>query len=178
MVLAAAGWLLMVPPGGYVAGGAPMGVAQFLVAFTLVTMAFPFGRGICLSMVGKLLGDTPQGGWMGVMFALGSIARIAGPFWAVHGYEMGPLVVFGVTAVGFIISLAVVRALWNVLAYAPAATRQCARRDSVAPPYLSPVATPYSPSLSSMHDDSRHADEIGEMPPMRLPVSSRETGTV
>ena len=37
-------------------------------------------------MVGKLLGETPQGTWMGVMFSLGAIARIAGPFWAVTGF--------------------------------------------------------------------------------------------
>ncbi|EOD08357.1 hypothetical protein EMIHUDRAFT_217487 [Emiliania huxleyi CCMP1516] len=75
LVIAAAGWMLMVPLSDIVAGAPVMDIPQFLVAFTLVTIAFPFGRG---------------GGWMGLMFALGSVARIVGPFWAVHGYEMGP----------------------------------------------------------------------------------------
>lgn len=59
--LALLGWLVLVPPDGWVAGGSSMGVGQFLVGFGLVTIAFPFGRGLCLAMVGKLLGDQPQG---------------------------------------------------------------------------------------------------------------------
>jgi len=109
LVLAAVGWLMMVPVGG------PMGIAQFLVAFTLVTVAFPFGRGVCLASAGKLLGDRPQGAWMGVMFALGSIARIVGPFWAVQGFQLGAVVVFGATAALFVLSLAAVRLLWSAL---------------------------------------------------------------
>ena len=34
----------------------PPRVDQFLLAFGLVTVAFPFGRGICLAIAGKLLG--------------------------------------------------------------------------------------------------------------------------
>ena len=101
-VLGLVGWLLMVPPSGWsvlfdeAADNADMGLAQFGAAFFLVTVAFPFGRGVCLSMVGKLLGDRPQGAWMGIMFALGAIARIAGPFWAVTGYAwFGSFAVFG-----------------------------------------------------------------------------------
>ena len=100
--LALLGWLVLVPPDGWGAGGSSMGVGQFLVGFALVTIAFPFGRGVasaiappsctprglrrrphclpsqpfatlvcpvadhalaglCLAMVGKLLGDQPQG---------------------------------------------------------------------------------------------------------------------
>ena len=59
--LALLGWLVLVPPDSWVAGGSSMGVGQFLVGFGLVTIAFPFGRGLCLAMVGKLLGDQPQG---------------------------------------------------------------------------------------------------------------------
>jgi len=81
-----------------------------------VTIAFPFGRGLCLSMVGKLLGDTPQGMWMGVMFSLGAIARIAGPFWAVAGfYSFGSLAVFGSTAVLMLLALLTVKLLWHDL---------------------------------------------------------------
>jgi hypothetical protein len=81
-----------------------------------VTIAFPFGRGLCLSMVGKLLGDTPQGTWMGVMFALGAIARIAGPFWAVTGfYLFGSFAVFGSTAALMLVALAAIKVLWDDL---------------------------------------------------------------
>ena len=52
LVIAAAGWVLMVPLSDIVAGAPVMDIPQFLVAFTLVTIAFPFGRGVCLAMAG------------------------------------------------------------------------------------------------------------------------------
>ena len=116
MVMAPIGWLMMVPPNCYDGAWPTMSVAQFLGGFGLVTVAFPFGRGVCLSMVGKLLGDRPQGTWMGITFALGAIARIAGPFWAVHGYQaLGALVVFGGTAALYAISLVGVRLLGSTI---------------------------------------------------------------
>ena len=121
-VLGLVGWLLMVPPSGWsvlfdeAADNADMGLAQFGAAFFLVTVAFPFGRGVCLSMVGKLLGDRPQGAWMGIMFALGAIARIAGPFWAVTGYAwFGSFAVFGSSGALFAAALLATRVLWAVL---------------------------------------------------------------
>ena len=110
LVVAPLGWLCMVPPSSYDREWPSMSVAQFLTGFGLVTVAFPFGRGVCLSMVGKLLGDRPQGTWMGVTFAVGAIARIVGPFWAVQGYRvLGALVVFGLTAALFVLSLVCVK---------------------------------------------------------------------
>ena len=77
-----------------------------------------------------------------------------------HGYEMGPLAVFGVTAVGFVISLAVVQCLWGALApQAEAVSRDRSSSAKPMPPYLSPVATPYSPSLSMR----------SEIPPLNIP---------
>lgn len=52
---------------------------------------------------------------MGLMFALGSVARIVGPFWAVHGYEMGPPIVFGLTALLFALSLGATLVMWSAL---------------------------------------------------------------
>ena len=116
LVMAPLGWLLMVPPSSYDGAWPQMSVAQFLGGFGLVTVAFPFGRGVCLSMVGKLLGDRPQGTWMGITFALGALARIAGPFWAVHGYQsLGALVVFGGTAALYGLSLVGVRLLGSTI---------------------------------------------------------------
>ena len=69
LLMAPAGWLVLVPLADWsnpsARGG--MGLVQFAVGFALVTIAFPFGRGLCLAMVGKLLGDQPQGTWMGIM---------------------------------------------------------------------------------------------------------------
>ena len=50
------------------------------------------------------------------MFACGSVARIVGPFWAVQGFLLGPLAVFGGTGALFVVSLALVWALWAELA--------------------------------------------------------------
>ena len=119
LVLAVAGWVIMIPIDAWtLEDDTPaMGLPQFIVGFALVTVAFPVGRGVCLSMVGKLLGDQPQGAWMGIMFALGAIARIAGPFWAVTGYySFGALAVFGSTALLFVLSLGATRQLWSSLA--------------------------------------------------------------
>mmetsp|Transcript_28420 Transcript_28420/g.59739 ORF Transcript_28420/g.59739 Transcript_28420/m.59739 type:complete len:577 (+) Transcript_28420:181-1911(+) len=108
-VVASAGWLAMIPI------GEPK-VPQFFVAFTLVTVAFPFGRGLCLAMISKLLGDEPQGGWMGIVFAVGAIARVAGPFWAVHGYyTLGSFAVFGSTGLLCLLSLFALFGLWRRL---------------------------------------------------------------
>jgi ceroid-lipofuscinosis MFS transporter 7 len=104
---AALGWaLLTLPPSR----------PQFILAFTLVTIAFPYGRGVCLAMVSKLLGDTPQGAWMGLTFAMGAMARILGPFWAVYGFfQFGAAAVFGSTAALFCTALLAMAAFWRRL---------------------------------------------------------------
>ena len=163
-VLALAGWALLVPPDGWGLPGPPMGLPQFGVAFALVTVAFPFGRSVCLSMVGKLLGERPQGAWMGTMFALGAIARIAGPFWAVTGYNyFGSLSVFGSTAVLFGTSLVATRVLWDVLA--PGA--------ALPPPgELSPSKVE---SQSSYHSASSGSDHFESPRPSRTSRHERHS---
>ena len=116
LCMAPIGWFFLVPPSSFSSAWPSMSVAQFLLGFSLVTVAFPFGRGVCLSMVGKLLGDRPQGTWMGITFAVGAIARIAGPFWAVQGYHtFGALVVFGLTGGLYVLSLVCVKLLGDVV---------------------------------------------------------------
>jgi len=57
---------------------------------------------------------------MGVMFALGAVARIIGPFWAVHGFfRFGALAVFGSTAALFCVALFLIALLWRVLSPPP-----------------------------------------------------------
>ena len=118
LVLGLVGWLVMIPPSAWGItswdGTHSMGLPQFAVGFSLVTVCFPFGRGLCLAMVGKLLGNRPQGFWMGLTLALGAIARIAGPFWAVAGYYLfgGPFAVFGSCALFFALSVVAMRVLW------------------------------------------------------------------
>ena len=194
MALALFGWLVMVPPDGWAAltmlsdaqltaNGARkgMGLTQFSVGFSLVTIAFPFGRGLCLAMVGKLLGDRPQGAWMGIMLALGAIARIVGPFWAVQGYYwLGAIAVFGSTAVLFLLSLIATRVLWSDLSDASSGgvtSPTSPRNSKLASPRLPRSAGSH---IASIHDHSspRLVAQPGpsfddDRPaPMRLPSAS------
>ena len=59
----------------------PLG--RFFIGFTLVTIAFPFGRNVSLSVFSQILGPTPQGHWFGLMFAAGALPRIVGPSWSI-----------------------------------------------------------------------------------------------
>ena len=51
--------MLDVWDGGGLAHGR-IGVAQFLVGFTLVSIAFPIGRNVTLSVASKIVGPHPQ----------------------------------------------------------------------------------------------------------------------
>ena len=139
-----------------------MALPQFALGFALVTVAFPFGRGVCLAMVGKLLGKQPQGGWMGLMFAFGSVARMAGPFWAVHGFlSLGALAVFGSTAVTFAVSLAAAWALWERLAAAdaepsPQTAGGRASMQGIPSPRFSSVSSPALGLDTGDASDLRH----------------------
>ena len=153
LAVGAVGWLVMIPP----VGG--MGLAQFGLGFTLVTVAFPFGRGICLALVGKVLGDAPQGAWMGLMFAFGAVARVVGPFWAVAGYNLvGGWAVFGSAALLFLLSLGaifLVPTLWaglHVQADGPAADA-----DADALPAGSSASPSANVSPSHLPCMARHA---------------------
>ena len=166
LVLALVGWLLMVPSEDFgVPTTASTDLTQFGAAFTLVTVAFPFGRGICLAMVGKLLGDQPQGAWMGIMFALGAIARIVGPFWAVSGYWLfGALAVFGSTALLFALSLLATRYLWYSLTPAPDASGSAVP----PPPLVQRPASGGTPFGGTPHSFSKGASSIMASPLERL----------
>ena len=165
LVLSVAGWVLMVPPDAV--GGPPMGLPQFFVAFALVTVSFPVGRGVCLAMVGKLLGKQPQGGWMGLMFAFGSVARMAGPFWAVHGFlSLGALAVFGSTAVTFAVSLAAAWALWERLA---AADGEPSPQTAGGRASMQGIPSPRFSSVSSPALGLDTGDEASPLPRAMLP---------
>jgi hypothetical protein len=71
------------------------------------------------------------------------MAGVVGPFWAVQGFLIGPLAVFGVTGVLFLASLGLVRLLWAQLAAQPssplaktATPLMRARRNSASTPTM------------------------------------------
>lgn len=77
---------------------------RFLVGFLTITVAFPVGRTTFVALYTKLLPQAWQGTGQGVILAVGAVARIMAPFWAVHALDMwlGGLIVFGVSAVLFV----------------------------------------------------------------------------
>ena len=136
-------------------------------------------------MVGKILGSQPQGAWMGVMFALGAIARIAGPFWAVAGYYLfGSLVVFGSSAVLFGVSLVATKWLWSTLAPGEDAHASLTKPHGYQPPTAGggaskTISTPARDKGGSDH--AGHRQEYGQSSPfiinaMRSPTLSPQVG--
>lgn len=61
---------------------------RFLFGFALITIAFPFGRNVALAMFSKVLGPTPQGSWMGLMFVVGALPRCLGPSWSLYALRL------------------------------------------------------------------------------------------
>jgi len=62
----------------------PLSSGRFFFGFVNITCAFPFGRNVALAMFSKVLGPTPQGSWMGLMFVVGALPRCFGPSWALY----------------------------------------------------------------------------------------------
>lgn len=75
--------------------------ARFIVGFCLISIAFPFGRGITLSLFAKIIGKHKAGVYMGYMLAVGAISRCVGPFWAVQALIVSPALTFGICAALF-----------------------------------------------------------------------------
>ena len=69
-------------------GSQVLPVGRFFLGFTLVTVAFPFGRNVSLSVFSQILGPTPQGEWFGWMFAAGAVPRIIGPSWSLYALDI------------------------------------------------------------------------------------------
>lgn len=85
----------------------PLPVARFVAGFLTISVAFPLGRATVVALYTKLLPMAWQGAGQGVILAVGALARIVGPFWAVRAFEfwLGGLVVFGATASLFLATL-------------------------------------------------------------------------
>jgi len=87
---------------------------RFMSGFALVSIAFPISRAVVVGLYSKVIGPRPQGTYMGILFAVGAVSRILGPFYAVESFVAGgPLLVFGGTALLFTACLAVVFACYG-----------------------------------------------------------------
>lgn len=78
----------------------PLPSWRFLLGFFTISVAFPVGRGTAMALYTKLLPMDLQGTGQGIILAVGAIARILGPFWAVYALtvSIGSIVVFGCAA--------------------------------------------------------------------------------
>ena len=86
--------------------------ARFIIGFCLISITFPFGRGVTLSMFSKLIGKHKAGVYMGYMLAVGAISRIIGPFWSVQSLTVAPALTFGISAALFLLNI-VVQLIYN-----------------------------------------------------------------
>ncbi|CAI2364145.1 unnamed protein product [Moneuplotes crassus] len=81
--------------------------ARFVIGFCIISVTFPLGRGVTLSLFSKLIGKHKAGVYMGYILAVGAISRIIGPFWSVQSLTVSPSLTFGVSAFLFLINVVV-----------------------------------------------------------------------
>lgn len=95
----------------------PLSPLRFLNGFILISVAFPVGRATTLSLYTKLLPLKDQGTGQGIILAVGAVARILGPFWAVRAFlfQYGGLIVFGATAALFLGCLGLMGFFYSML---------------------------------------------------------------
>lgn len=139
----------------------PLGTDRFLVGFAFITVAFPFGRNVALAMFSKILGPTPQGTWIGLMFVVGALPRCLGPSWSLYALRLActvfvdpqPCPPGGRTCLEFALSGSIFAASLvlvffstsNLLPYDERSLRRYRRASSLLPP--SPLASHSLPSL-------------------------------
>lgn len=98
--------------------GAPPSLPRFLTAWAAISVAFPLGRASVMAAFSHALRGRPQGGYMGVLLAVGAVSRVIGPFWAVRAFTWpwGGVAVFGSTAALFaVVAGGATAAVWSSL---------------------------------------------------------------
>ena len=89
---------------------------RYIIGFWFASIAFPFGRGVTLSMYAKIIGNNKAGVYMGSMLAVGAIARCIGPFWAVQALVVSPSLVFGISSCLFLVNIVAIW-IYNIIKY-------------------------------------------------------------
>jgi MFS transporter, ceroid-lipofuscinosis neuronal protein 7 len=94
-----------------------LSVPRFLAGFMAISIAFPLGRASVVSLYTKILPLAWQGSGQGAILAVGAVARVLGPFWAVRAFDFrfGGLIVFGATACLFAATLALLSVTYRSL---------------------------------------------------------------
>lgn len=79
---------------------------QLVIAFTIVIIGYPVATAVVQSIFSKMLGPKPQGVWMGVLTAVGSLSRIMGPIFVSYVYtELGTVWCFSILTGGMMLAL-------------------------------------------------------------------------
>jgi len=72
---------------------------QFYLGYAISAVSYPFCMAICQGIFSKVIGPRPQGLWMGLLTAVGSLARIVSPIFVSEIYkEFGTYWTFGLCA--------------------------------------------------------------------------------
>ncbi|XP_076446302.1 major facilitator superfamily domain-containing protein 8-like [Babylonia areolata] len=81
---------------------------QFLLGTFFIAVGYPMCNAMTYSIYSKVLGSKPQGLWMGVITASGSLARTLGPVFVSQMYDaQGPRVTFAATCAVLVLTLVV-----------------------------------------------------------------------
>ena len=78
---------------------------RFIVGYCFICVAFVPGRGICFTLLFKIICKNKAGNYMGYMLAFGALARGLGPFWAVQSLLISPTITFGSCALLFLFTI-------------------------------------------------------------------------
>jgi len=81
-------------------------LVQFIIGVVILTLGHPFRIALTQSIYTKMLGPIPQGTWMGLLSASGSLARVSGPLFVGWIYrEYGTYWTMGLPLLGLVIGL-------------------------------------------------------------------------
>ncbi|XP_071529822.1 major facilitator superfamily domain-containing protein 8-like [Panulirus ornatus] len=79
--------------------------AQLIIAFTIVVIGYPVALAVQQSIFSKILGPKPQGVWMGILTAVGSLSRILGPIFVSYVYtNLGTIWCFSILTGGMVLA--------------------------------------------------------------------------
>ena len=102
---------------------------QFYLGYGISAMSYPFCMAICQGMFSKVIGPRPQGLWMGLLTAVGSLARIVSPIFVSEIYkEFGTYWTFGLCAGSIVLAMVVTLATYGRLV--PLETRMARQEGS------------------------------------------------
>ena len=162
--------------------GAPLKAPRFFFGFVNITCAFPFGRNVALAMYSKVLGPTPQGSWMGLMFVIGALPRCFGPSWALYALELAcelfpnpkpcppggrSCLEFAIAGGFFLLGLLLVFFCSNTLA--PYDERKLLRQQpSLLASAKAKTTNRFAAAKGNKHQQRRRSSRRGSMPPTSL----------